>query len=164
MLSLLCLKTQMRARGFTLIELMITLVLLGIFATIAVPNFVQLINNNRTQAFNNELVALLQYARANAVDQQTFLRICKGSATLFVRTDCNSGEILRRLEVPPSITLNSSENDIVFRYNGTGAGTVLTTCQNGDYSKGFTTEVRASGSIHSWPRGFKNAATRMGAC
>ncbi|OLU20776.1 hypothetical protein BVH01_02260 [Pseudomonas sp. PA1(2017)] len=155
---------EQHARGFTLIELMITLALLGIFATIAVPNFVQLVNNNRTQSFNNELVALLQYARANAVDQQAFLRVCKSSAALSVRTDCTTGEVIRSLEIPSSISLNSTESEIVFRYNGTGAGTVITTCQNGDFTKGFTTEVRSSGSIQSWPRGFKSAANKMAAC
>ena len=53
-------------RGFTLVELMITIALLGVVATIAVPNFVQFIRNNQVQAKADELKTFLQYARGQA--------------------------------------------------------------------------------------------------
>ena len=57
-------------RGFTLIELMITVVLLTIVATVAVPNFTRFIQNNQVQAKADELKSLLQYARGQAVTRR----------------------------------------------------------------------------------------------
>lgn len=55
-----------RQDGFTLIEAMVTIGLLAILLGIAVPSFDLLINRNRAQSTGKELVALLQYARAQA--------------------------------------------------------------------------------------------------
>ncbi len=150
--------------GFTLIELMIVVTLLGIFAAIAVPSFNQFINKSRTQSFNNDLVALLQYARAAAVEQRTFIRVCRGEKTLTVQRDCSKGDPIRVLEVPDMLSLTASAKEALFRYNGTGTETTWITCLGDDASSGFTTEAKASGSIQSWPRGKNGSDSDMKAC
>ena len=151
-------------RGFTLIELMIVVTLLGVFAAIAVPNFTQFINKSRTQSFNNELQALIQYARATAVEQRTFVRACKGDSAWTVRKTCNSTDVLRTLDIPASLSVASNPTAIVFRYNGTSSDAQVVTCQGTDYANGFTLDVKATGSVQSWPRGKNGSSSSMSDC
>jgi len=53
--------------GVTLLELMTVIAIVAILATIAVPNFQVQLKNNRVASLNNELVALLTFARSEAV-------------------------------------------------------------------------------------------------
>ncbi len=53
-------------QGFTLIEAMVTIAILAILLGIAVPSFDLLINRNRAQSTGKQLIAVLQYARAQA--------------------------------------------------------------------------------------------------
>lgn len=155
-------------RGFTLIELMIIIALVGIVAAIAIPNFTQFINKSRTQSLNNEMLALVQYARTTAVEQKTFMRVCKESGRWTVKKTCtDAAEVQRRLDVPPGSTVNpavTSVTEILFRYNGTSTDTTLLTCQGTDYANGYTIDIKASGSVRSWPRGMANSTTNMTAC
>jgi type IV fimbrial biogenesis protein FimT len=54
-------------RGFTLLELMVTVAVLAILLTVGVPSFRDLIQNNRVTTQTNELVTALNFARAEAV-------------------------------------------------------------------------------------------------
>lgn len=62
--------------GFSLVELMITLVVLGVVVGIAAPSFSGLINSNRLAAASNEVVAALQVARMEAVRRNTSVVLC----------------------------------------------------------------------------------------
>ena len=56
-----------KSRGFTLMELLVTLVIVSILASMAVPSFSGLIQNNRMSTQFNELLAILGLARSEAV-------------------------------------------------------------------------------------------------
>jgi type IV fimbrial biogenesis protein FimT len=53
--------------GFTLVELMITLVVASILLVIGVPSFIEVMRNSRTVTATNELVTALNLARSEAV-------------------------------------------------------------------------------------------------
>jgi len=67
-----------KQKGFTLIELMITLIVLSIALTIAVPNFVTWIKNNRIDAATRNLTGVFQLARSEAISRQTVITVNSG--------------------------------------------------------------------------------------
>lgn len=64
-----------RETGFTLLELLVVIALLGFIAVIAVPAFNSLVSNNRVVAASNQLIGFLGAARADAVQQSQVVRI-----------------------------------------------------------------------------------------
>ncbi|HDS1578718.1 TPA: GspH/FimT family pseudopilin [Stenotrophomonas maltophilia] len=68
-----------RERGFTLIELMVTLTVFVILASIAYPSFRGMTRANRLATANNELIALTNLARSEGIRNNRGGGIC-GSA------------------------------------------------------------------------------------
>ncbi len=56
-------------RGFTIIELMITVGLLGVMLTIAVPSFSSIFKQNRLASQTNSILSSLNYARGQTINQ-----------------------------------------------------------------------------------------------
>ena len=127
--------------GFTLVELMITLTLLGIFAAIAVPSFNSLIRNNQVQSKAEELVIFLQHARGQAVlNRQVY-------------------EVQIKSNAPAEILSSAlSDDKLVYRANGTATPAKFTICRDSDPTTGYLLEVQASGGLVLYPRGKKDGA------
>jgi|OpeIllAssembly_1097287.scaffolds.fasta_scaffold58881_2 type IV fimbrial biogenesis protein FimT len=63
-------------RGFTLIELMVAIMVLGILLGVAVPSFRDAALSSRLTAYANDLVASAQIARSEAIKRNAPVTLC----------------------------------------------------------------------------------------
>ena len=127
------------ARGFTLVELAITVVVLSVMMAMAAPLFTGMSNSNRLTSNANEIVAAMQIARSEAVRRNARTFFCESSNG----TTCTNGspwrgwlvfadadndavvdadEIVRTGTIKAPVQLLSSSNvinrQVVFRADG----------------------------------------------
>ncbi|EPH2235585.1 GspH/FimT family pseudopilin [Pseudomonas aeruginosa] len=143
--------------GFTLIELLIIVVLLAIMASFAIPSFKQLTERNELQSAAEELNAMLQYARSEAVSQRRAITIQalkdkdwgKGLSIGVLA----SGSIAAR-----AATLTAKEKSAVEHLTFTANGTLVpptertfAICQNGKTDGGRVLSISQAGRIQLEP-------------
>lgn len=118
-----------RPQGFTLVELLVTIVVAAILLAIATPSFTSIVNSNRLTSASNEMVATLQAARMEAVRLNTTVNVCTGcdgnagSLVAFVDAndngDADADEQIRVVTINPAVQLTGG-TDLVFLSNGFG--------------------------------------------
>lgn len=65
-----------KQQGMTLIELMVTLAVVAILASVAAPSLSTMLENNRLTALNNQIVSSINYTRGEAVKRRYNTVMC----------------------------------------------------------------------------------------
>ncbi|MFN3581509.1 MAG: GspH/FimT family pseudopilin [Pseudomonas sp.] len=154
------------ARGFTLVELMIVLVLLAIIAFIAIPNFVGLIRDNQVQAQAEEMNAMLQYARSEALIRRRPVNVQIDTASGKVDVLAGAQTLRSATLAAANVTFSASHPLIAYRPNGTSTiGDFRATfCRDSLGERGYVISVVNSGRSTLHPQGRSEDGTSLGGC
>jgi type IV fimbrial biogenesis protein FimT len=76
-------------RGFTLVELMVTLAVAAVLAMVAVPGMTQLFRSARLSAQTDQLVSALNLARLEAVKRRRDIQLCGAAIPAPAPNPCN---------------------------------------------------------------------------
>jgi type IV fimbrial biogenesis protein FimT len=128
-----------KARGFTVVELMVTLSLAAILASLAVPSLGFLLSNNHATSITNDLVSSIRLARSEAVSRSQLVTLCPSTDgnSCAATTNWSGGWIIRDatglIRAYPPITqafagstLTGSSNNLVFQATGFQTGADFT--------------------------------------
>ncbi|RMH93624.1 prepilin-type N-terminal cleavage/methylation domain-containing protein [Lysobacter pythonis] len=107
--------------GFTLLELMVTVAVIAVVAGLAAPSFAELTRRNRLATAANEMVALLQFGRIEAISRRAAISVCPsadggscsnaiGNRWIVLSTKNGTNQVLRDLNLPAQVTLRASAN------------------------------------------------------
>lgn len=75
--------------GFTLYELLITLLVIGVVLALGIPNMSEFTQNSRMTATANDLHASFQLARTESARAKTNITICASSDPMAADSDCD---------------------------------------------------------------------------
>jgi len=119
-----------KKRGFTLVELMIVIAVMGIMAVIAAPNFVTYLANQRLKGAARMVMSDLMAARQKAVTQNVNITVTFTSNHQYTITnDASTRDIQQDYS---DVTFTSSGAAIFYpRGNATGTTVTLTSSRTG---------------------------------
>ena len=161
--------------GFSIIELMVVLAVMGVLLTVAIPAFRNLISDNRLLSEVYSFRATLNNARTEALTQRTFVTVCRSSdgasctgnwnQGYIAFTDFNGdgvvqpggpqGDTIIQSKMLDSefltITFSNIANRVRFNSNGTalGFGGVLTICDDRGDTRAKGVAISNQGSVQA---------------
>lgn len=129
-----------RGQGFTLVEMMVTVAILGILAMIALPSFDSFILTHMLHNYANDFAAAARLARSEALKRNTPVRLCMSADGVtctssgsweqgwLVMTATN--EVVRAWPATDSgYRVISAASLLTFQANGLGAGMSALVCR-----------------------------------
>jgi len=113
--------------GFTLIELMVTLVVFAILMTVAIPSFQQLRESNQVTSLSNELLTAIHLARSEAVKRGVVVSVCVDGNNwnegwqVGVGTNCATQQVRVWPAAPGNLSVVSTGGNNAVQFSPLGA-------------------------------------------
>lgn len=111
--------SENRQRGFTLIELIITVAVLAVVISIAAPNFQSLMANQRVKSAADELLMSIMYARAEAIKTRSEVAVVRTGANWGNGWSVKQGVVVLRKDDKSGLLVSDFSGDkLTFSRNG----------------------------------------------
>lgn len=137
------------SRGFTLIELMVTIAVLAIIATMAAPSMGQMLRKQNMNKSAQDLISVLNNARAKAALERREITVQLNTTEIAdTATQLNwmpSGKAALKVASPPVTSIVYLPNGLV--KDGTATDTSFTICDQSSGTLSKTVSISRMGTI-----------------
>lgn len=127
-------------RGFSLIELMITISVLGVLLVIVAPSFTDILLGGKLRSYANDLVSSVYLARSEAIKRNSVVNLCASSNGTACTGDWEQGWIVlsgatvihRQTALSPGLIMTETGGVTSISFQPTGVGATpatLTLCR-----------------------------------
>lgn len=138
------------ARGFTLVEMMLTILIASILMMLAVPSFNDAALGAKVSAIANDLYASVQLARSEAIKRNIPITLCRSTngtscaaasdwATGWIVIDTASSTVFKYQQAEPTgfkVTQSGTAANLAFQPIGVGAtAATFTVCRSSPVGK-----------------------------
>jgi len=125
-----------RECGFTLYELLITVLVVGIILSIGVPNFSEFTKNSRLASTSNDLLGSFQLARSEAARSKSIITICASTNSMDAAANCsgdfNNGWIIF-IDIDGDLNRAGAGENVLRAHPPVASGVTVTTNGNSTY-------------------------------
>jgi type IV fimbrial biogenesis protein FimT len=140
-------------RGFTLIELMITITIMAVLLVVVAPSFQSAMLSNRLASYANDWVAAAQVARGEAIKRNAAVTLCRSSdqSTCATSGSWQQGWVLR-----------ASDGTVIATHEALSTDYHFTTCTS--TTPGASCSDSGTYSISFQPTGLISSTARLWLC
>lgn len=157
---------RQRHTGFTLIEVMVSLVVFGILSAVAAPQLINVVKTTRLTGQIDQLNTMLNYARNMALSQNVPVKLCPvgspgatacgsnwAAGQMVVTAPTAAGAtptLLQTYTAPATVTMSSNQNSVTFTANGLATtSTRFVICDNRGSTYGRSAVVYTTGFVQT---------------